>query len=93
MLLETAIETYRQKNITFRSEPSPASFNTDVDTSFIKSFADLHENIRFELRSDPERVEEKKEKASLIDHEWKSTDDLYTEFFKTERDKISALLQ
>jgi len=93
LLLETAIETYRQKNITFRSEASPASFDSDIDTSFIKSFADHHESIRFELRSDSERVEQKKEKADLINHEWEATDDLYTEFFKNERDKIYALLQ
>lgn len=93
LLLETAIETYRQKNITFRSEASPASFDSDIDTSFIKSFADHHESIRFELRSDSERVEQKKEKADLINHEWETTDDLYTEFFKNERDKIYALLQ
>jgi hypothetical protein len=92
LVLETAIETYRQKNITFRSDAAPASFTADIDIAFIQSFADNHSSIKYELKSDPERVSMKKEKADLINHEWASTDDIYTDFFKAERDKIYDLL-
>ena len=91
-VLDTAIQSYRTNNITFRTEPNPASFSSDIDTSFIKTFAENHPSIEFELRYDPERIQEKKEKKNLINHEWESTDDLYTEFFAKERDKIYALL-
>ena len=84
--------SYRTNNITFRTEPSPASFSSDIDISFIKPFAENHPSIAFDLRSDAERVKEKKEKSDLINHEWASTDDLYTEFFTNERDRIYALL-
>ena len=92
LLLETAIDSYRTNNITFRTEPNPVSFSHDIDTGFIKPFAENHPSIAFDLRTDPERVEEEKEKSDLINREWASTDDLYTEFFAKERDKIYALL-
>lgn len=92
LLLETAIEDYRTNNETFRTEPIPVSFSSDIDISFIKPFAEKHPSIAFDLRSDPERVQEEREKTELINHEWASTYDLYTEFFAKERDKIYALL-
>ncbi len=92
LVLETAIDSYRTNNITFRTEPNPVSFSSDIDISFIKSFSDSHPSIAFDLRSDSERVKEEKEKSDLINREWASTEDSYSEFFANEREKIYALL-
>ncbi|HCK04593.1 MAG TPA: hypothetical protein DHV86_07545 [Methylophilaceae bacterium] len=91
-LLETAIETYRNKNATFRTQQSPEGFNAPLDVSFIKSFAESHKSISHELKTDAERIIIKKEKSDLINHEWEETDNKYTDFFSSERHAMFELL-
>ena len=91
-MLETAVETYRNKNSTFRTQPSPEGFNTPLDFSFIKSFAESHKSISHELKTDGERTKIKKEKADLVNHEWEETDNKYTDFFSAERQAMFELL-
>jgi hypothetical protein len=91
-ILETAIETYRNKNATFRTQQSPKGFNTTLDFSFIKSFAESHKSISHELKTDGERIIIKKEKSDLINHEWEETDNKYTDFFSSERHAMFELL-
>lgn len=83
--LLNSFETYRIKNRTFRSTDAPSNFNNPPDTSFIKTFAEEHKSIAFEIKTDEEKLAVMDANNKIIMEEYDETHAKYVEFFDSER--------
>ena len=83
--LLNSFETYRIKNRTFRSTDAPSNFNNPPDTSFIKTFAEEHKSIAFEIKTDEEKLAVMDANNKIIMEEYDDTHAKYVEFFDSER--------
>ena len=84
-VLLNSFETYRIKNVTFRSTDAPSNFNNLPDTSFIKTFAEEHKSIAFEIKTDEEKLAVLEANNKIIMEEYDDTHANYVEFFENER--------
>ena len=84
-VLLNSFETYRIKNVTFRSTDAPSNFNNLPDTSFIKTFAEEHKSIAFEIKTDEEKLAVMDANNKIIMEEYDDTHANYVEFFENER--------
>ena len=91
--LETAINSYRTKNKIFRTEPLPDFMTNPVDTTWIKDFVELHSSVQHHFLEDGERIKKHDENEILINKEYESTVDLYTEYFGGEMDDVFKKLR
>ena len=91
--LETAINTYRTKNKIFRTENLQTFMNNPLDIDFIKNFDELHSSVKHHFLEDGDRIEKHDEHEVLINREYESTIDLYTEYFGEEMDDVFTKLR
>jgi len=91
--IEAAINTYREKNVIFRTEALPEFMNNPIDTSFIKDFPSMHQGVVFHLIDDPEIEKIYRENNELINKEYVETKGLYTEHFGREQDEVYARIR
>ena len=87
-----SFELYRIKNQTFRTTDSPVTFSTPPDTSFVKTFAEEHKSIVFELKDDEEKLKVMADNNSIIMEEYDETHAKYVDFFDKERQSMFNLV-
>ena len=91
-VLTDSIELYRIKNQTFRTTDAPVTFSTPPDTSFVKTFAEEHKSIVFELKEDDEKLKVMADNTSIIMKEYDETHANYVDFFDKERQSMFNLV-
>ena len=87
-----SFELYRIKNQTFRTTDAPVTFSTPPDTSFVKTFAEEHKSIVFELKDDEEKLKVMADNNSIIMEEYDETHAKYVDFFDSERQSMFNLV-
>ena len=84
--------TYVATNINFRNTDEPNHFSDEISADFILNFEDAHPNIKYELKSDEEKVEQLNKNEAIIKREYEETHQAYTTFFDKERGEIFSVI-
>ena len=84
--------TYVATNINFRNTDEPNHFSDEIRADFILNFEDAHPNIKYELKSDEEKVEQLNKNEAIIKREYEETHQAYTTFFDKERGEVFSVI-
>jgi hypothetical protein len=92
-VLESAMQSYREQNLKYRTTPAPIYFENAPDFSFIKSFADTYPHLADEFRTDEEIETIGMANEEKIDSEYRDMHEKYIQFFRDEKEKLFDIVE
>lgn len=92
-VLQSAMQSYREQNLKYRSTPAPAYFEASPDFSFIKNFNETYAHLADEFKTDEQIEVIGMANEEKIDSEYREMHERYIQFFRDEKEKLFDVVE